>query len=371
LAIPTRYAPKRAHVPYWWFLATAMAALIAIGPIAAAVLVSFGGGSVTRTAFASAPAGNYAVVVRPEDEVDVVVVVPADGSAEESEIARVPRLPGYTAYGAVSPDGLWVALVTADGGTQARPVAALVVVELETGEVSRLAEGVDYLQTPVWANDGTSIVVTRSAGEGPATDVDLVLVSLDGSGEEVAAEADGVLGAYPVAFDSEGRLVHVVIDGRGSVAYRAGEEVAALAPGISRDWRLSPDGSTLAFIETSTAGGVQYFARTVQLGAATSQAFSLAAAGDESLGVAWRPGDSEPTFGREPARSASEGSRALGAAGFDVPLAYSGDGSMLAVQHWTGGSFSDPGEGGLQLVAPGGERTPLDGVARFYGWAAR
>jgi hypothetical protein len=371
LAIPTRYAPKRAHVPYWWFLATAIAAVIAIGPIMGALVATLGGTSVSRTAFASAPAGNYAVVVRPEADTDVVVVVPAERGAEESEIARVPRLPGYTAYGAVSPSGSRVAMVTADQGTQAHPVASLVVVDLETAEVSRLADAVDYLQTPVWAPDGASVLFTRSIGQGPVIDVDLVRAHLDSSAETVVAESDGVLGAYPVGFDAAGRLVHVEIDGRGSIAYQDGAEVALLAPGITRDWRLSPDGSTLAFVETSTASGVQYFARTAALNGADNRALSLTAADRQSLGVAWRPGSAEPTFGHAPGTGGSEGARALSTAGFDVPLAYSPDGRAFAVQHWSGASFSEPGDGELQIVTPGSERVALDGAARFYGWATR
>ncbi|MEX0784556.1 MAG: hypothetical protein WD557_18115 [Dehalococcoidia bacterium] len=371
MAIPTRYAPRRAHVPYWWLLATAVAAFIAIGPIAAALFVSLGGGSVTETAFASAPAGTYAVVVRAEADADVVMVVAAHGDSDASEIARVPRLPGYTAYGAVSPDGLRAALVTADGGTPAHPVASLVIVEMETGEVSRVAETVDYLQSPVWSNDGRTVVVTRSSGDGPATDVDLVRVNADGSGEQVFAEAHAVLGAYPVGFDAQDRFVHVVVGGQGSIVYRDGAQVAALAAGITRDWQLSPDGSTLAYVETATAAGVQYFPRTTALEAGNSRSFSMSSAETESLGVAWKPGADEPTFGREPGGSAADGARALSAAGFDVPLAYSGDGRMFAVQHWTGVSFDEPGNAALELVGADGARTSLDGFARFYGWATR
>jgi hypothetical protein len=352
-------------------LATAVAALIAIGPIAAAVFVSFTGAGTPRTAFATAPAGNYAVVVRPVAEADVIMAVPAAGQGQPAEIALVERLPGYTSYGAVSPDGKRVALVIADGGTQARPVASLVVVELDTGSVTRLAEGVDYLQTPVWAPDTSAVVVSRSdGGDTPASTVALLRVPLDEGDAQIIVEADGVLGAYPVGFDSQGRFVHVTIAARGSVAYREGAEAAVLAPGITRDWRLSPDGAALAFIETSTVGGVHYFARTVALDGGTSQSFSLST-DIESLGVAWRPGSAVATFGTEPGVGGSEKARGLSAAGFDIPIAYSGDGRMLAVQRWTGTSFAAPGDASLEIVGPDGTRTTLAGVGRFYGWAAK
>jgi dipeptidyl aminopeptidase/acylaminoacyl peptidase len=269
-------------------LATAAAALIAIVPLAAAVFVSLTAGP-ARTAFATASAGDYAVVVRPDAEVDVVVAVPAAGGAP-AEIARIDRLPGYTSYGAVSPDGTRVALVTADGGRQSRPVAALLVVELDTATVVRLAKEVDYLQTPLWAPDSASVTVTRTAGEDtPAAEVSLLRVPVDGGSEQVIAQVVGVLGAYPVGFDRQGRLVHVAIGQRGSVAYRDGTEVVVLADGITRDWRLSPDGRAIAFIETTTANGVHYYPRTAALDGGSSQAMALTTDA-ESLGVAWRPG---------------------------------------------------------------------------------
>lgn len=366
-----RYAPRRAHVPYWWLLATAAAALIAIGPVVAAVFVSVTGGGTARTAFATAPAGAYAVLVRPEAEADVVVAVPAERGSEPAEIARVERLPGYTSYGAVSPDGTRVALVTADGGTPARPVASLVVIELDTGSVTRLAERVDYLQTPVWAPGSDAVVVTRTSGsDTPASAVEVARVPLDGASEQVIARATAVLGAYPVGFDGQGRLVYVVIDVRGSVAYRDGAEVAVLAAGITRDWQLGPDGTTLAFIQTSTAGGVRYFARTASLDGGNSQAFGVSSE-VQSLGVAWRPGSAAATFGVEPGAAGAENARAQGAAGFDIPLAYSSDGRLLAVQRWTGASFAAPGDASLEIVGPDGTRTTLDGYGRFYGWAAK
>jgi hypothetical protein len=370
LAIPTRYAPRRAHVPYWWILATAVAALIAIGPVAAAVFVSLTGGGAARTAFAAAPAGDYAVLVRPEAESDVVVAVPAAGGAA-ADIAKVPRLPGYTSYGAVSPDGRRVALVTADGGTQSRPVATLLVVELDTGRLSRLAEGVDYLQTPVWAPDGTSIVVSRTGGgDGPAVGVSILRVGLSGAGEQVVAEARDVLGAYPVGFDGAGRLVHVAVEARGSVAYRDGLEVVVLARGITRDWRLSPDGTHMAFVETSTASGVRYYGRIVALEGG-AEAFAQSA-DVQSLGVAWRPGSGAATFGVEPGGAATDNAaHAQARPGFDIPLGYSADGRLLVVQRWSGTSFAAPGDASLEIVGPDGGRTALDGYGRFYGWATK
>jgi hypothetical protein len=215
------------------------------------------------------------------------------------------------------------------------------------------------------------VVVTRSAQTGaPKTDVTLVRVAADGSGESQLGAATGVLGAYPVGFDAQARFVHVVVDGRGSTAYRAGAELARLAGGITRDWRLSPDGASLAFVETSTAGGVKYFARTVPLdGGVAAQAF--AAGAGQALGVAWPPGAAAPTFGHEPGGAGVASAQSTSAEGFDVPLGYAPDGKTLAVQHWSGDTFAQPGNGELQIVGSDGARLKLEGFARFYGWATR
>jgi hypothetical protein len=358
-------------VPYWWIVAAVATAFIAAGPIVAAVVATITGGGTARTAFASAPEGNYAVVARAEHDADVLVVVPADGG-DPIEIGRVAHLPGYASYGAISPDGRHVALVVADGGTPTRPTASLVVVDLQSGKAEARAHGLDYLQTPTWSRDKSSIAVTRtSGGDGSRADVDILAVPANGGAERNLARAEAVLGAYPIAFDADGRLLYVAIDGRGSVLFRDDTQLAQLAPGITRDWRLSPDGLQLAFIETFTSGGVRYLPRTMDLAGGASALAQVAGDGPQALGAAWKPGG-EPVFGREPAApSISNFSQELTAGGFDVPLGFSTDGAALAVQHWTGTSFSEPGSGSFEIVASDGSRSPLSGYSRFFGWASR
>ncbi|HMO97365.1 MAG TPA: hypothetical protein PKD27_14735, partial [Tepidiformaceae bacterium] len=58
------------------------------------------------------------------------------------------------------------------------------------------------------------------------------------------------------------------------------------------------------------------------------------------------------------------------AQGFDIPLAYSGDGAVLAMTHWSGTDFDQPGSPALQLVY-GSERVSLAGFTGFFGWSQR
>src|SRR5690606_38547249 len=142
---------------------------------------------------------------------DVIRVASANDPANTTAIASIPHLPGYVSRGAVSPDGSHLALVVADSGTQANPVASLQRVNLETGDITRLLTGLHYLQDPVWAPGSDAVVVTLESEDGP---IQVLSVPVDGSQYTVLRTVDA-LGVYPVAYDPEGRLVSVIVDGRG------------------------------------------------------------------------------------------------------------------------------------------------------------
>ncbi|MCC6380866.1 MAG: PD40 domain-containing protein [Dehalococcoidia bacterium] len=368
-----RFAPRRGHAPYWLITVAVFAAVAAVVPIVAAIIGDAPAHG-ARTAFADAPAGTYAVFARPEATADVIMVAPATSPGEATEVVRVPHLPGFMSSGAVSPDGRRVALVTVDAGTPARPGASLLVADLDSGALDRLAVAVDPLQTPLWTPDGQAVVVTRNTvAESGLSTVTFVRVTLAGSREAVLFQNENVLGAYAIGFDPAGRLVSVVIDGRGSTVARDGTEGGLLSTQITRDWRLSPDGTRLAYVESDVTAGLHYRAQVAALdggGAGDAQAQAAGGAGQQ-MGVAWAPGAAAPLFGREPEAVAPGAVAAqAAAAGFDIPLAYAPGGGALAVQHWSGSSFAEPGRMEIAVV---GERAPgiLPGAARFYGWAAR
>ena len=378
MAVSLRTAPRKGQIQNGLIIAAVAAAAAAILPIVIAVIGGVGPAGQARTAFAGAQPGEYAVVSRTEGGNDVISVVAVSDPGSPREVARVPHVPGYAANGSVSPDGRHVALVVADQGSQSNPRASLLVLDLESGATIRLAENVDRLRTAVWTADSSAVVITRAAvtTEGrPA--IQVAQVATDGSGERELLRVGHVLGVYPVGFDPQGRLVAVVIDSRGSALVRDGQELGAVSSQITRDWRLSPDGRQLAFVESDTAGGLQYHGRVVAVDApeaATMSAQALSVDGQQ-LGVAWRPSGDVPTFGLEPERGLAPAggvsAQALESApGFDVPIAYAPGGDTLAVTHWTGTSFADAGRSSLELVSAGG-RTDLTGFARFLGWAQR
>ncbi len=339
-----------------------LAAAVALAALAA-VLLARGGGPPT-TAFANAPAGQYAVVARGEGAASVIGVVNAAGG-RALEVATVPHLPGFAPRGAVSPNGRWLALIAVTGGVPAQPLAALLALHLETGEARILAASVDPLQDALWTPDSGAVIVTRGGPDG----IDVLRVGLDGA-ETALERGRDALAVAPVGFDAAGRLLAVVLDGRGSTLTRGGADARHLSAHLTRDWALSPDGSALAFVEANLDGGLRYLPRVAAIAGGAVSAASAGGFGEgQALGAAWPPNGGAPRFGHEPERVPG-GVRAQAAGGFDVPLGYSRDGAALAVRRWSGSGFAEPGGARLQIVA-GGERRTLAGFSRFHGWTAR
>ena len=363
------FVPRAGRLSYWAIGLSIFAALAGILPIAVALFGGVGSGG-PSTAFATAPPGTYIVYSTTDGTSDTVWVAPVDDPANATEIAVVDHLDGYSPRGAVSPDGKKVALTVAEAGTVAHPGASVLVVDLESGEVFRVAIDVDVLQTPVWAPDSASVVFTRNNNpDGELAIVTIHQVGIDGSNETEIGRHEGVLGVYLVGYDPQGRLVTVVIDGNGSTVHRGGQELRHISTEITRDWELSPDGTQLAFIESDLTDGLRYRARVVALDGNdpdfAAQAFDD---GSQQLGVAWDPAGG-PTFGREPS-GGSGGVTAQGTSGgFDIPLSYSPDGSALAVQAWTGSSFESAGQMRYEIVR-GGERVEVP-ATRIFGWAVK
>src|SRR5215204_2750141 len=128
MAVSSRSMQRQRDYSRLFIALAVLAGVMAIAPIAAAVL-GFGGSAITsRTAFASAPAGEYAVMGRTEGTSDVISVAWAQSPGAITEVARVPHLEGFSSSGAVAPDGKRLALVSIDGGTRTHPQASLNVV---------------------------------------------------------------------------------------------------------------------------------------------------------------------------------------------------------------------------------------------------
>lgn len=378
MAVSSRTYARQRDLSKLFIALAILAAVVAIAPIAAAVL-GYGSRAVApKTAFATAPSGDYAVIGRSEAGADVISVASAANPTSVTEIARVPHLEGFASSGAVSPNGKSLALVTVDSGSASHPMASLKVVNLESGAVTQAAADVLPRQVPVWDPAGGHIVVVSNPGSDTAAGESTVLrVKPNGDGATKLASFSRVLGVYPVGFRGA-QLAMIVLDGRGSTLRLGDADWGTISPYITRDWKLSPHADELAFIETQTTNGVEYVARTVSLGGAGVSSQSVGAA-VSALGTAWNPRTDTPVFGTEPeaanstgisAQSLQAGGAGAGQPGFDVPMGFSNDGDHLFVTRWSGPSFETPGQPVLQIVSANG-RSSFENYSRFYGWAAR
>lgn len=375
VAVSLRTTSHKGHLQAGLIAATIVAAAAAVLPIVFAIAGGIAAPGSSGTAFATAPPGQYAVVSRTEGTEDIIAVAPLTDPANAREVTRVKHLNGFAATGAVSPDGRQLAVVAPDGGTAAHPFGSLLAIALESGKQTRLLSGIDPQQTPVWANDSASIVVTApSIDSSGMPGVRFVSVAVSGGEQRTLYQPGPVLGAYAVGFDPAGRFVAVVIDGRGSTLVRAETELQLLSTQITRDWRLSPDGRQIAFIESDLNGGLHYVPRVAVLGHPVTGEAQVASPG-QALGTAWKPGSDVPTFGREDSGTSAGSANAQvvagpGHTGIDVPLGYSRDGRGLVVNHWSGSSFGAPGKVTLEVVADGA-RSSLAAYGKFLGWAQR
>lgn len=343
-------------------------AVVLLGVATVALLAQSGGPP--RTAFAGAASGQYAVVAKNTGAATVVTVVAATPNATPIEIATIPHLHGFSLRGLVSPTGRHVALLTPDSAVAGRPFAALIVLDLETGLSRRLAEGLQPLQDVLWTPDAAALVVTRNVRtvEGEPG-VAVARVEFDGT-ESVLETHLGAGMVAPVGFDVQGRLLAVRIDARGSTLTRDGAEILWLSTHVTRDWALSPDGARLAFVEVNLWEGLRYLPHVVSIEGGGGVVSAASTPTEQALGVAWSPSGDAPSFGSEPPALPPGSVSAQSPAGFDVPLAYSRDGAALAVHHWSGYSFDEPGRPRLEIVSGSG-RQSLDGFSRFFGWSAR
>lgn len=357
-----------------WIVPAVLLAAASAVAVATLVWIAGSGSSPAGPAFAAAPQDLYVLNARDTGTEDVLVATSVETPADEREIVRLAHPPGLPSLGTTAPGSAMLAVAIPDGADAEAALAALKLVDLRTGTITHLLDGVDASQPPIWAADGRSIFTTRANGEGPLVDVTILRATTDGNVTE-AALAPRVLGAYPVGTDSSGALLYVVIDKRGSTLVRDGHDVMLLSANITRDWALSPDAKQLAFIEAALDGGLHYLARVASIpgpGEAAASALEASGAGGrQALGAAWAPGQFAPSFGLEPAGAARSGVSAQAkAAGFDVPLSYAPGNVALAVQAWTGASFKEPGAMTVDVLSNAG-RLSLPKGSRFFGWLSQ
>lgn len=330
----------------------------------------------SKTAFADADAGIYAVVSKPGLVVDTIAVVRAGDISYEEVLITIPHLPGMSARGVTSPDGTKVALIVADQGDIKNPVGSLRILDLLTGSYTRLATGVDLLQKPVWSPDSEAIVVTVSQPSKTANFVDIAVLSypLKVTNKEkvqVLTIFRAVILAVPLRIDQSGDLFSVAINERGSLLFLGDQEIRVLSRFFTRDWALSSSGRRIAFIEVNLDAGLQYLPRVEAVFGGGVVAATVQKGSRQALGVVWKPAEFEQVaFGDEPAVLDGQVAAAGFVSGFDIPLSWTETGDALLVEHWSGINFEKPGHVQLQIVLSNG-RHSISGYTRFLGWVVK
>jgi Tol biopolymer transport system component len=319
------------------------------------------------------------------ESADTLWAADSNDPSQRTQLGSVAHAPGFGIFPSVSPDGQRVAYTVATSDLSAE----LWVLDIDTRDSRRLAEGVDLRATPVWSPDGGGVVAARSSGtEGTPGHTELLLVDLSGNSKTLAAVDGG--GAYAIEFSPDGAwLYYASITATGTDLHRAAssggasEPVAHLSDGFARDFDLSPDGARLAYLAESPDTSAPFVTQVLDIASGAVERPRVAAAGAQ-----FRPlwsSDGSLTVGTLEDGASAGGTRrvAVGGAagatdepidaparGFDVPLAWSPDDTRLAVRAFSEPSLSDPGTSTVVIVGTDGGRRQLSDLSdvAVAGW---
>jgi Tol biopolymer transport system component len=231
-----------------------------------------------------------------------------------------------------------------------------------------LATDVDLLVPPVWSPDAESIVVRKNTPEeGSRGTFELILLGRDGERRTLTTWRSAA--AFPIGFSPDGATLYfATLNERGTDVYRIGADgsgealVAHLSDGIARDWRLSPDGTTLAYSVAETRPSTAIFAMTLDLATAVAERVTAEGGGAE-LNPAWRGDD--VTISLADVEGGSSVTVDVGGVNstlaesddsIDLPLAWAPDGSALAVRAVDGSLGDGIGSSYVELIGADGSR---------------
>jgi Tol biopolymer transport system component len=323
----------------------------------------------------------------------IVAIDPGDVAGGRTTIATVDHAPGYGIFATLSPDGQAIAY-TALAADEPKPGpdsparAAIVGVN---GDVTPLAGDVDLLIAPAWSPDSASIVVRKNT---PAPDAagsfELLLLGRDGSRATLTTWTTAAV--FPIGFAPDGsKLYFASLNNSGTDLYSiapdgsAETKIAHLSDQIARDWKLSPDGSALAYSVAESGGTPSVIAKTLELSTGAAVEAVAPEAGPPSTGVArgefnpaWRSGGDLTIAslnldggGNAVAVDAAGRASALTTndARIDLPLGWSPDGATLAVRAVDGKTPSEAGESHVELVHDGTrDRVSESADVQIVGW---
>lgn len=319
---------------------------------------------------------------------DLIYVAPATKPDERTVIDTVPHAEGW----GINPGPMFRDLVafnaipTGAPGQRGVP-AELWVLNASSRERTRLARDADLLVKPQFTADGRGVLYRRSDGELQS----ILRVDLESLARTVVHEERTAFGVLPMGTDRDGALIFARLSTGGTDVFRkpAGGDVKLAfhaSDELARDWQISPDGRSVAYLAQETrAERVVYRSHIRTLDGGRPLALPEPANG-EQYGPVWTPDGANLAVGQEPTTGSSApvallsagasptaapaGALAAPKQGFDVPFAWSGNGTYLAARTFDGKNSMDAGRETAVVIARSGERYPVSapGEVILVGW---
>lgn len=333
----------------------------------------------------------------------IVAVDPNDVAGSREVIATIEHAPEYGVFATLSPDGQAIAYTAlpVDAPRPAPDAPSIAGIVAANGTVTVLADDIDLLIAPVWSPDNASIVVRKNTAcddagldcaEYPAGAFELVRLGLDGARSTITSWRSA--SAFPIGYAPDGATFYfATLSATGTDLYRvapdgSGEAVIAhLSDQVARDWRISPDGASIAYASAESGTAPSVVARVVDLATgAISDALptDALAIGPPSTGVArgefnpaWSPdgaltiaamnldgGSTAVSVGDTGLAELSESADQM-----DLPLEWSPDGAALAIRAVEGDTPYEAGASYVEIVTDTGRaRISESSDVTIVGW---
>ena len=314
---------------------------------------------------------------------DLIYVAPATKPDERKVVDTVEHAEGWGINpGPMHGDRLAYNVIPTGTPAQRGAPSELWLLDVARGEKTRLARDADLLVKPQFVDDGKAILYRRSDGDLQS----ILRVDIDSQARTVLHEERTAFGIFPIA-EAGGALLFARLSTGGTDVFRkrdanAPEFAFHASNEIARDWQLSPDGRSIAYLAPQPRGErVVYRAHVVSVADGTALALPEVAANGEQYGPVWTPDGADLAVGQEPAGGTSApvallrpGSTptalAAPARGFDVPVAWSTGGTYLAARTFDGQNSTQAGRETAVVIAKNGTRYPLSapGEVILVGW---
>ncbi|MYD65278.1 MAG: hypothetical protein F4X26_04750 [Chloroflexi bacterium] len=320
---------------------------------------------------------------------DRVYVAAPDAPDERELVASVPHARGWSITPAPAMAGDLAAFVVLppEAAPRRDSPAELWVLDVRSGELTRLAGDADIMAAPVFDPEGAHLLYRRTRADGSQ---ELVRLEIAAQARRAIHGAVTDFGLYPVALEADGAALYFELSVRGTELYRVREGaepelIAHPSDHIARDWRVAPDGASVAYLAPQvSAERVVHRAWVVAVDAdAEPRAASPAAPGavlSEQFSPVWTPDGSGLTVGVEAFPDISAAAVTIGGdeppalpapeQGFDVPLGWSPDGRYLAVRSFDGRDAAEPGRESFVVLSPAGDRLAVAAESELIhiGW---